>query len=90
MELPAAPLSELIEELESAGRGVIMTMGKGGVGKTTLAAAIASELARRGHHVHLSTTDPRRTSPTRSATGWPVCRSRGSIRPSRRASTPSR
>ena len=54
----AAPLSELIDELEISGRGVIMTMGKGGVGKTTLAAAIASELARRGHPVHLSTTDP--------------------------------
>ena len=53
-----APLSELIDELEISGRGVIMTMGKGGVGKTTLAAAIASELARRGHLVHLSTTDP--------------------------------
>lgn len=35
-----------------------MTMGKGGVGKTTLAAAIAGELARRGYPVHLSTTDP--------------------------------
>jgi TRC40/GET3/ArsA family transport-energizing ATPase len=57
-ESGAAPLSALVEELESAGRGVIMTMGKGGVGKTTLAAAIAGELARRGHHVHLSTTDP--------------------------------
>ena len=57
-ELPGEPLSPLIDELESSGRGVIMTMGKGGVGKTTLAAAIASELARRGHHVHLSTTDP--------------------------------
>ena len=57
-ELPGAPLSELIDELEISGRGVIMTMGKGGVGKTTLAAAIASELARRGHPVHLSTTDP--------------------------------
>ena len=57
-ELPGEPLSQLIDELESGGRGVIMTMGKGGVGKTTLAAAIASELARRGHHVHLSTTDP--------------------------------
>jgi arsenite-transporting ATPase len=35
-----------------------MTMGKGGVGKTTVAAAIATELARRGFKVHLSTTDP--------------------------------
>jgi arsenite-transporting ATPase len=35
-----------------------MTMGKGGVGKTTIAAAIAMELARRGYTVHLSTTDP--------------------------------
>ena len=35
-----------------------MTMGKGGVGKTTIAAAIATELARRGFQVHLSTTDP--------------------------------
>lgn len=45
-------------QLEEAGKGVIMTMGKGGVGKTTMAAAIASELARRGHTVVLSTTDP--------------------------------
>ncbi len=52
------PLMSLVEELERAGRGVIMTMGKGGVGKTTIAAAIAMELARRGHMVHLSTTDP--------------------------------
>ena len=35
-----------------------MTMGKGGVGKTTVASAIAIELANRGHRVHLSTTDP--------------------------------
>jgi arsenite-transporting ATPase len=35
-----------------------MTMGKGGVGKTTVASAIAIELAHRGHRVHLSTTDP--------------------------------
>ncbi len=35
-----------------------MTMGKGGVGKTTIAAAIATELARRGHRTHLTTTDP--------------------------------
>jgi len=52
------PLVRLVDEMETAGRGVIMTMGKGGVGKTTVAAAIALELARRGHPVHLSTTDP--------------------------------
>jgi arsenite-transporting ATPase len=52
------PLVGLVDELERAGKGVIMTMGKGGVGKTTVAAAIALELSRRGHKVHLSTTDP--------------------------------
>jgi arsenite-transporting ATPase len=51
-------LSELVDALARTGRGVIMTMGKGGVGKTTIAAAIATELARRGLPVHLSTTDP--------------------------------
>jgi arsenite-transporting ATPase len=51
-------LSDLVNALVPAGRGVIMTMGKGGVGKTTIAAAIATELARRGLRVHLSTTDP--------------------------------
>jgi arsenite-transporting ATPase len=51
-------LTDLIDDLEKPGRGVIMTMGKGGVGKTTLAAAIAIELAKRGHRVHLTTTDP--------------------------------
>lgn len=56
--VPAAPLAALIDQLEAGGHGVIMTMGKGGVGKTTIAAAIAVELVRRGHPVHLSTTDP--------------------------------
>lgn len=51
-------LSEIVDELEKKERGVIMTMGKGGVGKTTVAAAIAVSLAKRGHQVHLSTTDP--------------------------------
>src|SRR6185312_2589801 len=47
-------LAALIDELEQMGPGVVMTMGKGGVGKTTIAAAIAIELAHRGHPVHLS------------------------------------
>jgi arsenite-transporting ATPase len=51
-------LDELVPDLAKSRRGVVMTMGKGGVGKTTIAAAIATELARRGHKVHLSTTDP--------------------------------
>jgi arsenite-transporting ATPase len=49
---------ELLETLEKPGKGLIMTMGKGGVGKTSMATAIAIELAKRGHLVHLSTTDP--------------------------------
>jgi arsenite-transporting ATPase len=51
-------LPALIDELAAAGHGVIMTMGKGGVGKTTVAAAIAIALVSRGHKVSLSTTDP--------------------------------
>ena len=51
-------LESLVADIEKQGSGVIMTMGKGGVGKTTVAAAIAVMFARRGHAVHLSTTDP--------------------------------
>lgn len=51
-------LADLVAGIEPRGHGVIMTMGKGGVGKTTVAAAIAVLLAKRGHRVHLSTTDP--------------------------------
>lgn len=51
-------LADLVADIETSGRGVVMTMGKGGVGKTTVAAAIAVTLAQRGHRVHLSTTDP--------------------------------
>jgi arsenite-transporting ATPase len=52
------PISTLVHQLAEQGRGVILTMGKGGVGKTTLAAAVAVALADRGSKVHLSTTDP--------------------------------
>ena len=51
-------LDGLADELSAAGRGLIMVMGKGGVGKTTVAAALALGLVQRGHTVHLSTTDP--------------------------------
>ena len=51
-------LEALVDELAPRGKGVVMTMGKGGVGKTTVAARIASELARRGLAVTLTTTDP--------------------------------
>nr|WP_304438004.1 arsenical pump-driving ATPase [Cellulomonas sp. Root485] len=51
-------LGALIDELATQEHGLIMTMGKGGVGKTTVAAAIAVALADRGLSVHLTTTDP--------------------------------
>ncbi len=58
LELLPPALAEIIDQITPAGRGVILTMGKGGVGKTTVAAAIAVELARQGFRVHLTTTDP--------------------------------
>ena len=71
-DAPSAPLAEavtsngfkgdsmadLVEQLAARRKGVVMTMGKGGVGKTTVAARIATELARRGFSVTLTTTDP--------------------------------
>lgn len=59
-QLPATapPLGDLVDEIANRGRGIVLAMGKGGVGKTTIASAIGAELARRGHAVHLSTTDP--------------------------------
>ena len=54
----APSLDALVDELAATGHGLIMCMGKGGVGKTTIAAAIATRLAQKGHDVHLTTTDP--------------------------------
>ncbi len=56
--IAAKRFSLLIDELSKQDYGLIMVMGKGGVGKTTIAAAIALGLIQRGKTVHLSTTDP--------------------------------
>lgn len=51
-------LQDLIDDIHASGKKVIFTMGKGGVGKTTVAAAIAKGLAEKGIYIHLTTTDP--------------------------------
>lgn len=55
-ELPR--LATLVDDIAMGQKGLVMVMGKGGVGKTTIAAAVAVGLAARGHSVHLTTTDP--------------------------------
>jgi arsenite-transporting ATPase len=57
-DLDELGLSVMVDALASARRGLVMVMGKGGVGKTTVAAALAVGLVKRGHQVHLTTTDP--------------------------------
>ena len=54
----APSLASLVDDIALEGHGLVMLMGKGGVGKTTLAAAVAVELATRGLPVHLTTSDP--------------------------------
>lgn len=51
-------LKDVVDDLYNSGKKVIFTMGKGGVGKTTIAAAIALKLSEKGKKVHLTTTDP--------------------------------
>ena len=51
-------LKDVIDDLYKNGKKVIFTMGKGGVGKTTIASAIAKGLTDKGEKVHLTTTDP--------------------------------
>jgi arsenite-transporting ATPase len=57
-QFQAPNLATLVDGLIGDGHGLIMLMGKGGVGKTTIAAAVAVELASRGLDVHLTTSDP--------------------------------
>lgn len=58
IEVDKPSLSQLVDSIAADGHGLVMTMGKGGVGKTTVAAAVAVELASRGLPVHLTTSDP--------------------------------
>ncbi|HCM23706.1 MAG TPA: arsenical pump-driving ATPase [Ruminococcaceae bacterium] len=51
-------LYDIVDEIHQSGKKIIFTMGKGGVGKTTIAAAIALGLSRKGQKVRLATTDP--------------------------------
>ncbi|MDA8390510.1 MAG: arsenical pump-driving ATPase [Gammaproteobacteria bacterium] len=55
---PTETLATLVDAIAAGGHGLVLFMGKGGVGKTTLAAAVAVALARRGLPVHLTTSDP--------------------------------
>lgn len=54
----AKGMDELVNDLYQSGKRVVFTMGKGGVGKTTLATEIALKLTKLGAKVHLTTTDP--------------------------------
>lgn len=57
-DLSLPPLSSLVDEIAVQKHGLVMLMGKGGVGKTTIAASIAVKLAEQGADVHLTTSDP--------------------------------
>lgn len=56
LDLPG--LNSVIDDFSEHNTRVIFTMGKGGVGKTSVASAIAVGLSEKGHKVHLTTTDP--------------------------------
>lgn len=57
-DMSLLPLSSLVDEIAVQKHGLVMLMGKGGVGKTTIAASIAVKLAEQGADVHLTTSDP--------------------------------
>lgn len=58
LSIETEKLNDLIEDFSTNETSLIFTMGKGGVGKTTVASAIAVGLVEKGHKVHLTTTDP--------------------------------
>lgn len=58
IDIETPHLQKLIDDIQESKQRIIFTMGKGGVGKTTVAAAIAIGLSERGEKVHLTTTDP--------------------------------
>lgn len=58
VDIETPHLQKLIDDIQKSKQRIIFTMGKGGVGKTTVAAAIAIGLSEKGEKVHLTTTDP--------------------------------
>ncbi|MBM7604293.1 arsenite-transporting ATPase [Metabacillus crassostreae] len=57
-EISMQKLNDVINDLSTTNKRIIFTMGKGGVGKTTVASVLAVGLVEKGHKVHLTTTDP--------------------------------
>jgi arsenite-transporting ATPase len=91
-EEPRAGIEDLVDALVRSGPSLVLVMGKGGVGKTTLASALGVAIAARGEAVTLSTTDPAAHLAATVGTGLPETleRSRGSTPKSRWPATPPR
>ena len=57
-QLDVKNIQGLINDLYNNKKKVVFMMGKGGVGKTSIAATVAIGLSKKGAKVHLTTTDP--------------------------------